>query len=160
MKTIQLTQSKLAIVDDENYESLSKYKWQAIKIRHTYYAVRSVKKPNPGLIYMHRQILNTPIGLKTDHINHNGLDNRLINIRICTPSQNNQNSKCYSKSKSSKYKGVSWSKYFNCWAARIKYNKHLSHIGYFKTEIEAAKAYNEQAIKLFGDFACLNCFDS
>lgn len=153
MQKIPLTQNQFAIVDDDDYLQLSQHKWFALKVRHIWYAVRKSRKQ---LIYMHRQILDVPKGLKTDHKNHNGLDNRRAKIRICTPAQNNQNSRCYGHNQSSKFKGVSLDKKTNKWAAYIKHNGKLLHLGRFIDEIQAAKAYDKKAKELWGDFACLN----
>jgi hypothetical protein len=85
-KLIPLTQGKFAIVDAEDYERLSKYKWHVDKGDSTYYAARGIVGKN---FRMHREILNAPEGLVVDHRNHNGLDNRKKNLRLCTRSQNN-----------------------------------------------------------------------
>ncbi len=105
--------------------------------------------------FMHRKIINVPKDLQTDHINNNGLDNRKINLRLCTNSQNSQNRRHYTN-KSSKYKGVSWHKFKKKWRAQIGLNKKRIHLGYFEAEKEAAKIYNKEAKELFGDFAYIN----
>jgi hypothetical protein len=107
---------------------------------------------------MHRVILERHgydlTGLNVDHQNHNGLDNRLINLRPATKSQNSQNRK---KSLGlSKYKGVSWYSRDHKWEAYIGIDSHLIHLGHFDNEQSAAEAYNQAAIGLFGEFACLN----
>lgn len=155
MKRIPLTQDKFAIVDDCNYEWLSKYKWYAKKDKNTYYAVRNSNNENSKqkLIFMHREIIKTSANKQTDHRNGNGLDNREINIRICTNSQNNQNRhKVWGKSM---FRGVSWYKRYEKWQVKIRLGK-LIHCGYFHTEIEAARAYDEKALEIFGEFAHLN----
>ena len=160
MKTIPLTQGKFAIVDDEDYEELNKYKWHAIKDDHTYYAARTVylgggrKNRKRRIIQMHRQILQALPEQQIDHKNGNGLNNRRCNIRFCTHSQNQQNQRAQ-KSKSSKYKGIYWHKRDKKWATMIQYNKKRIHLGYFDNEIKAAKAYDKKAKELFGEFA--NC---
>lgn len=153
MKRIPLTQGKFAIVDDELFEWLNQWKWCAHKNRNTYYAERGGK----GHIQMHREILGLTYGdgKLSDHINHNGLDNRQSNIRICTNAENLQNQRPQ-KDKTSKYKGVRWSKVAEKWRAYIKKNKKWSCLGYFANEIDAAKAYNRKAKELFGEFACPN----
>ncbi|MCK5016913.1 MAG: hypothetical protein KAS32_07555 [Candidatus Peribacteraceae bacterium] len=154
MKEISLTQNKATIVDDYNYQWLSKYKWYAKKDKYTYYAVRNSNKKGceQKLIFMHREIIKTPSNKKTDHRNGNGLDNRELNIRICTNSQNNQNRhRAWGKSM---FKGVSWYKRYKKWQVKIRSGK-LIHCGYFHTEIEAAKRYDEKAKELFGEYA--NC---
>lgn len=91
-----------------------------------------------------------------DHKNGNTLDNRRENLRICTYSENNRNRKQISSNNKSGYKGVSWDKQKNKWRTCLNINKKQKHIGFFNDIIEAAKAYNEAAIKYFGEFAKLN----
>lgn len=156
-KQISLTQGKFAIVDDEDYERLNQYRWYAHKDGNTYYAICNIGKQSyPQKIRMHRLIL----GLKqddkrqTDHRNHNGLDNRKCNIRICTSQQNNQNRKALSYT--SKYKGVSWNKRDCKWKAHICLNYKEIYLGYFDNEIKAAQAYDRKAKELFGEFVYTN----
>jgi hypothetical protein len=106
---------------------------------------------------MHREILRPPGHLVVDHINHNGLDNRKANLRHATRAQNNFNRLIIIREdSSSKYKGVSWRKRKKKWRARICINGERKHIGYFKDEIHAAKAYDKAAKKYHGEFASLN----
>lgn len=154
MKKIPLSQGQFAIVDDWNYEWLSRYKWYAKKDKYTYYAVRNSNTKNNKLIFMHREIIKTPPNKQTDHRNGNGIDNREENIRICTGSQNNQN--CHRVWGKSKFKGVSWYKRYKKWLASIGFNGKAINCGYYDSEIEAAKAYNTKAKELFGEFARLN----
>ncbi len=158
MKRIPLTQGKYAIVDDEDFEGLSKYKWYALKGHKTYYAVRGVhRNKKRKMIFMHREILGLQPndGTATDHINHNGLDNRRCKIRICTHAQNTHNRLPY-KMFTSKYKGVSWDRTTKKWRAKIMFNYKNIHLGFFEDEIEAAKAYDKKAKELFGEFAYMN----
>ncbi len=156
-KEIPLTQGKFAIVDDEVFEYLSQWKWQAVKKFNIWYAQRSTVMVNGKrkTIYMHREILKTPDNMDTDHKDNDGLNNRLNNIRICTPSQNQHNHRPQI-GKSSRYKGVGWHKSDKCWQSRIKINGKTKYIGNYTDEIEAAKAYDKKAIELFGEFAHLN----
>jgi hypothetical protein len=154
MKEIKLTQGKVALVDDDDFEYLNQWKWCACKFTHTWYALR-VKKINgiSNKIYMHGLIMNKNIKVKVDHFNHDGLDNQKKNLRICTHKQNCYNSR---PKKGFKYKGVSFLKDTNKWASYIKFNYKKISLGRYHTEIEAAKAYNEKAKELFGEFAYLN----
>ena len=158
MAQIRLTQGKYAIVDDEYFDRLNGFKWCAHKNRKTYYAVRNSKrqKGRRTFICMHREILGlkTSDGKDTDHINGNGLDNRRVNLRPCTPSQNQHNRRSFCGT--SKYKGVSWHKRDKKWQAYIRLNGKLIHLGLFDSEIEAARAYDIKAKELFGEFAHLN----
>ena len=158
MKRIPLTNGKFAIVDDEDYERLSQYSWYTSKGRNTYYARRSIKEDNKWKVrFMHHDIINVPIGFQTDHKNRKGYDNRKDNLRICTHAQNIQNSKLNKNSRySSCYKGVVWFKRTKKWRAYIKKKNVFTSLGYYKNEIDAAKAYDCKAKELFGEFACTN----
>ena len=145
------------IIDVEDYEKIKHLHWGKLtKIRRgkdNSYAFTRIKDKN---IQMHRFLLNlTDPKIQVDHINHNPLDNRRSNIRIATNQQNNCNKrKSNLKKSSSEYKGVS--KNGNCWIAAIMINYKRIHIGCYKTETQAAFAYNAAAQKYFGEFAYLN----
>jgi hypothetical protein len=157
MKEIQLSQGKVAIVDDKDYEYLSKFKWYASYSRSGFYAVRSNRQgQKPSHILMHRVILNAPLDKEGDHINGDTLDNRRCNLRLCSHSQNICNSRKPTDSKTSIYKGVSLPKGYKRWKACIAINGRNKHLGFFSNELDAAKAYNKAAIELFGEFARLN----
>ena len=157
---IPLSQGLFALVDGEDYEELSKYKWCANKIGDIYYAVRLrwVSTNKYDTVMMHRQILKAPANAIVDHRNHCGLDNRKQTIRLCTRSQNNQNQRPL-RGGTSKYKGIYWSGYFKKWHCRINHNCKNIYIGYFESEVEAAKAYDKKAKELFGEFAYTNFKD-
>jgi len=151
-RLIPLTQSRFAIVDAEDYDQLAQHKWYAGGNNGLYYARREA---NGKAILMHREILNVPAGLICDHKNHNGLDNRKSNLRICTYAQNLQNNRPRATG-TSRYKGVSWNKDIRKWRAMICHHGRVLHIGYYDYEADAAIAYDDMAIELFGEFACLN----
>jgi len=165
MKEIKLTQGKIALVDDDVFNYLNQFKWQALNIKryNNYYAVRSTNSLSKGKhsFFMHREIMKTPKGMETDHIDHNGLNNQKHNLRICTTNENQRNQKVRGSS-TSQYKGVRLMRvkhpygYYFYWGARIVMNKKIENIGNFKTETDAALAYNKRASKLFGEFANLN----
>jgi hypothetical protein len=156
MKTIPLTQGQFAIVDDEDFEELNKYKWCAIKRAYTFYAKRDV---NGRLIAMHRIILHCKEGLEVDHINGNGIDNRKENIRVCTKINNLRNRKRRTDS-FCKYKGVYFNKRRKRWNAYITVDRKRISLKTFSNPIDAAIAYNTFAIKYFGEFAKLNDLSS
>lgn len=149
---ITLTKGKYALVDSEDLEKLSKYKW--------HYNLRGYAVTNPGtrkekeLILMHRLINNTPVGMQTDHINGNKLDNRKENLRTATSMQNIWN-KPKQSNNTSGYKGVSKVKSSGKWEMQIRAGKQRISRR-FKTKEEAALAYNKYALELHGEFACLN----
>lgn len=153
-KSITLTQGKVALVDDEDFEYLNQWKWFAEKRGSgLVYAVRNVKqKP----LHMHTQIIKTPKGMVTDHINGDGLDNRRCNLRACTHGENMRNRKVGQVNNKSGYKGAHWSKRQEKWKAEIRVNGKSIHLGYFNDLIEAAQAYDRAARKYHGKFAKLN----
>ena len=153
-KLIPLTQDKFAIVDAEDYERLNQYKWYASRNKNGDYYAKRMERGTRRQIIMHRVITEAASHLLVDHRNHNGLDNRRSNLRICTKAENVRNQLPHGVS--SRYKGVSWSKSHKKYAATIRCNKKSFHLGYFADEIEAAKAYDKKAKELFGEFAYLN----
>jgi hypothetical protein len=151
-KLIPLTRGKFAIVDAEDFESLNRYKWHAQTGGRTFYAAT---RHEGKTFSMHRLITNAPKGLVVDHINHNGMDNRKHNLRICTHAENCRNRR-FSRRGSSKYKGVSKEKKRKLFLACIRCKGKYYYLGRFKSEIVAAKAYDKKAKELFGEFAYLN----
>jgi hypothetical protein len=163
MKPIELSKGKLAIVDDEDLALVSRYSWHVVNVGGREYTQASIwTNGRSKNIYMHRLIMGFPSGKDIDHANHNTLDNRKCNLRECTRSQNHFNRlKGISKSKFKGVSLVSWTtggEHFHNgkWRARIKVNREEKHIGCYGTEEAAARAYDEAAINLFGDFALLN----
>lgn len=151
MKEIQLTQGQVALVDDEDFEKVSKHKWHATRDGNTFYAKTNIGSKR---IFMHRLILNAPTGMDVDHKNKNGIDNSRANIRICSRTQNQANQN--SRGGTSKYKGVCWYSRERRWVSKIGFGGKKILLGYYKDEKEAARAYDIEAQKLYGDFAVLN----
>jgi len=151
IRFIPLTKGKIAIVDSKDYEWLSKYKWYANEKVNGFYACRH---KNGKITYMHREITKAPKNLVVDHIDHNTLNNRRSNLRVCTVVENLFN--CRGSRKTSKYKGVFRHKKMKKWRSAIGHNHKYMEIGYFDNEVEAAKAYDREAAKSFGEFAYLN----
>jgi AP2 domain/HNH endonuclease len=155
MKTIPLTQGLCALVDDEDYEELSKYKWYAVKAPKTYYAYRNIRinKLKQKQIGMHQHLLGFKAGFEIDHINHNGIDNRRENLRWATDAQNSAN-KPRQMNNSSGVKGVYFDTRKSRWRARLMVKGRRIHIGTFSSLIDAEKAYREAAEDILGEFAC------
>jgi hypothetical protein len=155
-RRIPLTQGKFAIVDADDYEKLNCYSWQCRESGATFYALRlQFGNGRVRIISMHREIMHAPKGMVVDHKNHNGLDNRKENLRIATATENRRHCRKI-KTGNSKYKGVYLKKRTGRWEASIGYNHERIHLGYFDSEIEAAKAYDAAAKKYHGEFAALN----
>jgi hypothetical protein len=154
MKTIPMSKGNHAIVDDEDYEWLSKYKWYdsgGYAVTNTYTETGEFKSN----WRMHRMIMNPPDDKVIDHINGNKSDNRKENLRIVTIRQNTWNTgKRNDKNVTSNYKGVSYERGRH--RVKIGYNDKKENIGTFLDEVSAANAYNYYARLHFGEFAKLN----
>ena len=164
MKHINLTQNEKTIIDDEDYDFISQYRWHA----HNGYADRKIRnfRNEEKVQHMHREIMRRQLQRdlmqveEVDHINGNTFDNRRCNLRIATRLQNCANrtkQKTYKgKKTTSKYKGVSWHRVTQKWRADIRVQTKRLWLGIFEDEIEAAQAYDQAAKKYFGEFAKLN----
>ncbi len=150
MKEVKLTQGRVAIVDDGDYEMVSQYKWCAWFSGWNWYAVGTINKKHT---YMHRLIIQAPKGSVVDHRNHDGLDNRRENIRLCTTQENAMNGRTPRDNKSG-YKGVV--KVNGSYATKIRVNGAQLHGGNYDTAIDAAIAYNHLAKEHYGEFANYN----
>lgn len=142
MKTILLTQDKVALVDDKDYGWLKHLPWQ---FHNAGYATCSH-------LLMHRLIMKPERGWDVDHIDGNRLNNQRRNLRLATRQYNHWNRKKKPDS-SSKYKGVSWSKKDKLWEAKINNNGTVIPLGWWHEEHHAAMAYDMWAHSLFGEFA-------
>lgn len=139
MKTIPLTQNSVALIDDQDFDLVSQFKWY----KHSEgYAVTTVRisKGVDKKIYMHRMIMQAQKGQMIDHDNQNKLDNQRYNLRIANKSLNAFNSKTFKTNKSG-YRGVSWSGVTKKWIARITINREVITLGYFEDRKEAYAKY-------------------
>jgi len=102
---------------------------------------------------MHKLITGYPM---TDHEDRNPQNNQRYNLRSATKRQNTWNSSKNSAAFTSTYKGVCWQEHAHKWRVLIRNGSKQLHVGYFATEIEAALAYDQAAIKYHGEYACTN----
>ena len=167
------------LLDDEDYELVTNVHWswyirrfqykdkekwygeakmgpnQAKKFRELY---PDHYLSSSGCLMMHKFIMNSPKGMCVDHINHDGLDNRRENLRICTYSQNSQNKRLREDSRSG-YKGVYVAPNggrFQAYIRKPNSPKRQISLGYYETAAEAARVYDKAAKELFGEFAYFN----
>src|ERR1700741_607107 len=165
MKGIQLTQGKVALIDEEDFALVSPFSWDAFRNEDRGWYARKGAKPKEK-DFMHRLIcgLAQKDPRHGDHRNGDGLDNRRENLRVCTRAQNAQNR----KTPAGRFKGVSLAKHhdrvgYNLpkpWKATISANKQHIFLGLFATAEEAARAYDCAALQHHGEFARLNFADS
>ena len=161
MKTIELNQGQVALVDDEDFDRVNQGpKWSLLRLKHTQtlYAVRNVRVDGKRVKQkLHRFILNLgPDDPDVDHRDGNGLNCTRDNLRPATNQQNGCNRRKQRQEASSQFKGVSWHKSTRKWDARIQVNGKNKCLGRFDSELTAARAYNLAAIQLHGEFAHLN----
>lgn len=159
MKRIPLTKGESAVVDDEDFDRFSRYRWC---LHGDGYAARGYNREGKvRIVKLHHEILGIPeLGREVDHINGDKLDNRKCNLRFVTHQQNIFNTKKRIAAspgvKPSKYKGVVWRNDRNKWRSSITIDGEKVYLGLFLSEQEAARAYNLAASRLFGEFARLN----
>lgn len=151
MRSIPLTKGKSTIVDDVDYDFLMQWKW--------WYGGKYAVRTHQDMPVLLHRIVAERAGInprhKIDHINRDRLDNRRHNLRAATKSQNGTN-RGPNKNNTSGFKGVCWDKCNRLWETKIQVEGRYHKIGRYPTKTEAAKAYNEAAIKYFGAFAYLN----
>ncbi len=155
MKEIQLTKDKVALVDDADFEWLSQWAWYP---NTNGYAARNHLREDAretqSQVFMHREIVGTPKGMYTDHIDGNKLNNTRGNLRICSKNENGYNRGRLANNQSG-YKGVHQQSK-NAWVAQIRVQGKQIYLGSFNEAVKAARAYNKAAIKYHGEFAYLN----
>lgn len=139
-----------ALIDLDDVDKVKNIKWHRSDLqRSTYYCISN----NSEWRRIHRLIMGvTDKDIVVDHINHNGLDNRKSNLRICTSGQNTCN--CLtSKNNKSGHKGVYWSKERKKWCAQISINNKTKGLGRYDTIEEAIEARKKAAKEYYGEFA-------
>jgi hypothetical protein len=151
-KKIPLGRGLYALVDDEDYEQLSKLNWHLHQSKNNdgYYASSNLK--------MHRLITNAPPGTVVDHINGNKLDNRKKNLRLCTNAENQQNTK--SRGGTSQYKGVHYNQKSGKWMGAFVFNSTRYYCGTYASEKECARAVDKKRKEVCDSFAVLNLPES
>ena len=149
MKAIQLTGGKVAIVDDEDFEELNRYKWHYCEG----YAIRAdYSGGKRQVIRMHRVVTSAPPNFLVDHINGEGIDNRRSNLRLCTHGENQMN-RDRPKSSTSGYSGVNYHRASGKWQCRVQSNGKRHDLGLFDNKHDAARMYNFWCVDLHGKFA-------
>lgn len=149
---LPLSQGKVTVIDFDDFEKVRNFKWCARKSSsgNTFYACRAA-----NTVQLHHEIMPPPTGMEIDHIDRDGLNNRRSNLRIVTHRQNILN-RGPRRNKTSKFCGVSRHQKQQKWQAGLElFGKHI-HLGSYEIEADAARAYDEAAIKYFGSFAQLN----
>lgn len=156
MKEIEI-KNHTVLIDDEDEEFVLSHTWYPMATkdgRAYYHRFRNKEERGNGKkwIALHRELINAPDGLEVDHKDRNPLNNQKSNLRLATSSQNSANS----KSRCRQYKGVWKGPKSKGWTAYIKMDGKPTCIGTYKTEVEAAYAYDNAARKIYGEFAYLN----
>ncbi|KKL67575.1 hypothetical protein LCGC14_2133640 [marine sediment metagenome] len=140
------------IVDDEDYEWALQYQWHLSQYGYVARMGGRDVDSNRKLLFMHRELINVPKGILTDHINRDKLDNRKKNLRTCNHAQNAWNAERRKDNKSG-YKGVSWNKRTMRWIPQLQVNKRSIYLGVFKKKQIAIEAYKQAVKKYFKEFS-------
>ena len=153
MKRIPLSQGKFALVDDEDFEELKKYRWYATCPKNIFYAYRSfILNGNRVKRSMHCKIIHKVDGLIIDHIDGDGLNNQRSNLRLCTNAENQRNSKKF-RNNTTGYRGVYKMKHSNRFESKICVDGKRIYLGGFSTKEEAYKAFCDAAKTYHKEFA-------
>lgn len=161
MKTLTLLNGSDCLVDDGDFDWLSKWEWSVFRLKgHKDYAYRWARNDDGKRfrVFMHRAILGREATDHTDHKDGNGLNNQRFNLRAATCSQNLAN-RGPQANNTSGFKGVTWNKRLKKWVAAIRHNGKSKHLGVFEDPLKAAECYNLAAVIRFRDFAWTNRTD-
>jgi len=150
-KKVPLGGDQFAIVDDEDFELVSRHRWHVMASRDRTYVYAASK------LRMHRLIIDAPPGVFVDHINGDTLDNRRCNLRLCTNAQNQQNTG--SRGGSSRHKGVSFNKKSGKWLGAFLFEGRRYYCGLWDNEDDAARAVDKKRGEVCGTFASKNLYD-
>lgn len=148
---------KFALVDDEDFENVNKYKWFVGNHGRPWTVIKRISRSKQINAQMHRYILNPPVKVQVDHKNCNPFDNQRHNLRLATHQQNQFNRPPRNKSGR---KGVTWSKAASKWLVQIQKDYVYEYLGIYTDLDEAARVYEERAKELFGEFAYDSSGDS
>jgi hypothetical protein len=155
---IELSQGKVATIDPEDWEVVRHHRWYAGRYRGVFYACRSIRTPNGNRTrFMHQSVIaDAP---EVDHVDRTKtLDNRRVNLRPASKSENGQNRGALARrrGRTTKYKGVYLDRHHGKFRAVISVNRKRVSLGYFGCPEDGARAYDRAARELHGEFAALN----
>ncbi|HZZ77467.1 MAG TPA: HNH endonuclease [Gemmataceae bacterium] len=154
---LPISRGFFTLIDSTSMDVVSAYTWFAdVRNRNVYARRNAIINGKASSQRMHRLILHPLQGFEVDHINGNGLDNRVANLRFVTRRENNHNFRPERDRKTSRYKGVCWDNACQKWYATIRLPERCLSIGHYTSEEEAALAYNSAAIRHFGEHARIN----
>ncbi len=159
---VTLTRGKIALVSPEDAERVLAFKWCATPASHLWYAVRGIRDGSKtNTQSMHRFILNLPMvgrknpgGFEVDHKDGNGLNNTRENIRLVTKSINKHRK--HKKRTSTGFYGVERSTCGPSFCAFFTSNQKKKYIGSFPIPEQAAEAYDQKVLALYGEYAMTN----
>lgn len=143
MKSLPLPNGLATLVDEDVYDWASKYKWCLTA------GYPSSRRGGKKLEYLHRLVMTPPKGKVIDHISGDKLDNRRLNLRVCSHKENIQNRPKLNRNNKSGYRGVCWSKTMEKWQARVKVDYKNITVGYFDRAEEANKAISNYRSSLY-----------
>ena len=153
---VPLTHGAFALIDAGDAEAVLCYRWHLHASGYAARPRRAEDGPGPGMIYMHRSILNAPDRMPVRRRpGASRLDNRRAILRLATPSQSRAGYGLR-RDNASGYCGVTWAKKRGCWQAQIQVDGKRHFLGYFTDKEDAARAYDDAAVAAFGEFAQRN----